>query len=80
MFLLEIREIPVIEVPENTVMPCDLVLLTGTCIVNEAMLTGESVPVIKNSLPYSADVYNPDTDLKYTIFNGTKVIQTRQLG
>ena len=42
----------VIEIPENTAMPCDLVLLTGSCIVNESMLTGESIPVIKNSLPF----------------------------
>jgi magnesium-transporting ATPase (P-type) len=43
----------VIEIPENTAMPCDLILLTGQCIVNESMLTGESIPVIKNSLPFS---------------------------
>lgn len=42
----------VIEIPENTAMPCDLILLTGSCIVNESMLTGESIPVIKNSLPF----------------------------
>lgn len=64
----------VIEIPENCTMPCDVVLLTGTCIVNEAMLTGESVPVIKNCLPYTSDIYNPDKDMKYTLFAGTKVI------
>jgi cation-transporting ATPase 13A2 len=68
----------VIEIPENTAMPCDLVLLTGSCIVNESMLTGESIPVIKNSLPYTQnshhELYNPDADSKYTLYGGTKVI------
>ena len=43
----------VVEIPENCSIPCDICLLTGSCIVNEAMLTGESIPVIKNALPIS---------------------------
>ena len=65
----------VIEIPENTAMPCDLILLTGSCIVNESMLTGESIPVIKNSLPFTnSDKFNSEADSKYTLFGGTKVI------
>jgi cation-transporting ATPase 13A3/4/5 len=64
----------VIEIPENTAMPCDLLLLTGSCIVNESMLTGESIPVIKNSLPYTNDRYDIESDSKYTLYGGTKVI------
>jgi len=55
-------------------MPCDVALLSGTCIVNESMLTGESIPVIKNPLPRTDDVYNVDEDSKYTLYSGTKVI------
>lgn len=70
----------VIEIPENCSIPCDICLLTGSCIVNEAMLTGESIPVIKNSIPYTNESYNPQEDSKYTLFGGTKVIQTRPFG
>lgn len=70
----------VIEVPENISMPCDLVLLTGSCIVNESMLTGESIPVIKSSLPFVSDKYDHLIDQKYTLYGGTKVIQVRPFG
>lgn len=30
----------IIEVPENSIIPCDLILLNGSCIMNECMLTG----------------------------------------
>lgn len=49
-FLAEIEEIlstdlvpgDLMVIPSNgTIMPCDAVLVAGTCIVNESMLTGE---------------------------------------
>ena len=71
----------VILIPETTsTMPCDAVLLNGTCIVNESMLTGESVPVIKTPLPQPEkpnDLYNIEAHKRHTLFSGTNIVQTR---
>lgn len=62
-------------------MPCDAVLLTGNCILNESMLTGESVPVTKTPVPSSNDViYDTKEHARHTLFCGTKIIQTRYYG
>ena len=71
----------IILIPEGKKMPWDVIQLTGSSIVNEAMLTGESVPVIKNPLPRQAsEFYDPEESKNHTLFSGTEVIQNRKLG
>ncbi|XP_054614330.1 polyamine-transporting ATPase 13A3-like isoform X2 [Dunckerocampus dactyliophorus] len=72
----------VVTIPEKgMIMTCDGVLICGACTVNESMLTGESVPVTKTSLPSSgkeADrIFDTEEHKRHTLFCGSHVIQTR---
>ncbi|OWF45588.1 probable cation-transporting ATPase 13A3 [Mizuhopecten yessoensis] len=75
----------VIEIPRRgCMMQCDAVLVSGNCIVNEGMLTGESVPITKTPLPNPSmsrsqeDVmFSMREHARHVLFCGTKVIQTR---
>lgn len=58
-------------------MPCDAILVSGTCVMEEGMLTGESVPVMKDSLPDLEVLFDVDKDKRFSLYEGTKVIQTR---
>lgn len=62
---------------EGCVLPADVLLLTGTAVVNESMLTGESVPVTKTALPSSAQIYDEGQHGVHTLYCGTRLIQTR---
>ena len=71
------------QIPEDGLaMPCDAILISGTTIINESMLTGESTPVIKVRMTATEDIYdtkNPDSE-KYLLFAGTKIVQKRKMG
>uniref|UniRef100_A0AAR2JLH3 P-type ATPase A domain-containing protein n=1 Tax=Pygocentrus nattereri TaxID=42514 RepID=A0AAR2JLH3_PYGNA len=60
---------------EGLLLPCDAALLAGECMVNESMLTGESVPVMKTPLPFSGGAYTPESQRRHTLFCGTHIIQ-----
>ncbi|KAK9674726.1 hypothetical protein K7432_016952, partial [Basidiobolus ranarum] len=64
--------------------PCDGILLDGDCIVNESMLTGESIPVSKIPVVNGAlaemdlSVSNVHPNIaKHFLFSGTRIIRVR---
>ncbi|KAL8874537.1 MAG: hypothetical protein Q9174_000124 [Haloplaca sp. 1 TL-2023] len=71
--------------PSLTQLPCDSLLLAGDCIVNESMLTGESVPVSKapasneslRVLDLGSSPIHPEV-AKNFLFGGTKIIRARR--
>lgn len=69
---------------DEALAPFDVLLMRGSCVVNEAMLTGESVPQAKTSLLSAGGAGGEDawvkveegTDSphrKHVVFSGTKV-------
>uniref|UniRef100_A0A8C2XRT5 ATPase cation transporting 13A2 n=1 Tax=Cyclopterus lumpus TaxID=8103 RepID=A0A8C2XRT5_CYCLU len=66
---------------EGLLLPCDAALLVGECLVNESMLTGESVPVLKTPLPTGEGRYSSETEQRrHTLFCGTQLIQAKGWG
>ncbi|KAI9457603.1 endoplasmic reticulum Ca-transporting P-type ATPase [Lactarius psammicola] len=62
----------------ETNIPADVLLIQGTCIVNEAMLSGESTPLLKESIELldASDKLDADGQHKGTVlFSGTKLLQ-----
>ena len=62
----------------ETTVPADILLVSGTCIVNEAMLSGESTPLLKESIQLLEPSENLDVDGVHknaVLFSGTKILQ-----
>ncbi|XP_075427186.1 putative cation-transporting ATPase 13A4 isoform X2 [Ascaphus truei] len=63
-------------------LPCDAILISGVCVLNESMLTGESIPVTKtplpnvdNSVPWK--IHIGENDRGHVLFCGTEIIKTK---
>ncbi|KAK4531833.1 hypothetical protein CCYA_CCYA09G2690 [Cyanidiococcus yangmingshanensis] len=72
---------------EGVAVPCDILLLSGRAVVNEALLTGESVPLMKEALSGEACDSMQETDQRdrelqprsldklHVLFGGTVLLQ-----
>ena len=70
------------EIPEDgKYMPCDTVLINGSVIVNESLLTGDSTPVIKNGMSQGDNIFDTSENSyeKFVLFSGTKILEKRSL-
>ena len=65
---------------EENAVPCDMIVLSGQCVVNEAMLSGESTPLLKESLEEvnAEDIIDVlGEDKRHAVFGGTKILQSK---
>uniref|UniRef100_A0A0A9XPD4 Cation-transporting ATPase n=2 Tax=Lygus hesperus TaxID=30085 RepID=A0A0A9XPD4_LYGHE len=69
----------IIVVSQSSIACCDALLLNGSCVVNESMLTGESVPVTKTSVKRLKRKLNVKDDGPNILYCGTQMIQTKKL-
>ena len=65
---------------ESSPLTCDMLILSGSAIVNESMLTGESIPQIKESINKVEHEHNSTFDYKSkhkncVLFSGTKIVK-----
>ncbi|KAL2066314.1 hypothetical protein VTL71DRAFT_2385 [Oculimacula yallundae] len=63
---------------DDSGVACDMLLVEGSAIVNEAMLSGESTPLLKDSVqlrPSDARLEPEGLDKNSFLYGGTKVLQ-----
>ncbi|KAL1960659.1 hypothetical protein VTO42DRAFT_7238 [Malbranchea cinnamomea] len=63
---------------EDSGVACDILLIEGSAIVNEAMLSGESTPLLKDSIrlrPGDEKIEPDGLDKNSFLYGGTKVLQ-----
>uniref|UniRef100_A0A6B2KWY5 P-type ATPase A domain-containing protein n=1 Tax=Arcella intermedia TaxID=1963864 RepID=A0A6B2KWY5_9EUKA len=66
----------VIKISEGgLVAPCDLVVVSGSLLVDESFMTGESIPIVKYQPVHENDtLYDPEKDKNLTVFGGTQIL------
>ncbi|SCU88127.1 LAMI_0D08878g1_1 [Lachancea mirantina] len=76
--LLPMDVVSITRTAEDSAIPCDLILIDGSCIVNEAMLSGESTPLLKEPIklrPSEDTLQLEGLDKNAVLHGGTKALQ-----
>ncbi|GEQ68484.1 hypothetical protein JCM33374_g2152 [Metschnikowia sp. JCM 33374] len=68
--------------PSLSIIPCDALLINGECVVNESMLTGESVPVSKtpatnDTVQYLTENFTNAVLTRSFLYNGTRLLKMK---
>ena len=74
--------------PGSDIVPCDCLVLSGSAVVNESSLTGESVPLMKEAVqPDTQDKEGKERRLAFdgrdrlnTLFSGTQIVSAGASG
>ncbi|TPX66718.1 hypothetical protein SpCBS45565_g04261 [Spizellomyces sp. 'palustris'] len=69
--------VSIVRQKDDSPVPGDMVIIDGSCIANEAMLSGESTPQLKEPISgrEPEDVFSYTTDKNNILYGGTKVLQ-----
>ena len=67
----------IIQLIENSKLTCDLILIKGTCVVEEAVITGESAPISKHELSNTDELFENKMSNPSLLYNGTYCLKTK---
>lgn len=59
------------------ILPCDALLISGEVLLNESMLTGESIPVVRKSIPADETLAENLDNKASILYAGTKLMRVR---
>nr|CCC91813.1 unnamed protein product [Trypanosoma congolense IL3000] len=70
----ELLPMDLIVIDSNAPCPADAILIRGTCVVNEAMLTGESTPQLKEAVEDADIPLEMKRHTRHLLFSGTQLL------
>ncbi|MES1905775.1 MAG: putative cation-transporting ATPase 1, partial [Paramarteilia canceri] len=77
--LLQGDIISISKLKSRTIFPCDIILMNGSCIVDESTLNGESQHIIKDGIDKCPKYYKFDEDFdskSHVLYSGTTYINS----
>ena len=67
----------ILRISDDLVFPCDLIVLEGSCLVVESVITGESIPVSKHSLSRNKEKFDLKKHNSSILYSGTHCLKTK---